>query len=83
MEVEQASAQIDVLIGKRSRMEEQSREEEMAWKASVRAYNAHQVEERRSAWLEHHIRMAAIHEDLARNHRQNAAALDQRSSEGA
>ena len=71
----EATDQIDALIGKRARMQEQSRAEEMAWKESVRLHHARLSEGRRAAWREFHEHMQRLHEALAEEHRARAEGL--------
>ena len=74
----EATDQIDALIGKRARMEEQNRAEEMAWRESVRKHRA--AERRRLfwEWIRHHEHMQRLHEGLAAEHAARALELSDR-----
>ena len=70
------------LIERRSRRGETTADErEESWKASVRAYNARQLEENRQAWCEYHQEQAARHravlEQLIARHEAEAERLSE------
>jgi hypothetical protein len=56
--IEAAEASIDSFIERRIREAGEQHRVEEEWKASVRKYNAKHREERRTAWLEFHLRQA-------------------------
>lgn len=70
-----AADQLDQLIDKRARGNEAENAREMIWKDSVRRFQARRREQRRWQWIRHHEHMCELHEDLAREHAQKAAAL--------
>lgn len=77
--MEATTDQIDALIGKRSRMQEQTRAEEMAWKESVRRHNEKNRRANRAAWHSFHLNQAQRIErtagELVAHHRERAELL--------
>ena len=74
-----ADSQLDALIGKRARMEEQSRDEEESWKESVRKFHDIRLREIRAQWYGFHLDQAERIErtaaELVSHHRKRAEAL--------
>ena len=80
-------AELERLIERRSRREQNPDEREELWKARVRAYNGRQQEEMRLAWCEYHQGQAARHratlEALISRHEAQAAKLQATGGGGA
>jgi hypothetical protein len=83
IDVERAEMELDALLERRAREAERANREAEAWAASERRYNLRQAEERRQAWISWHRRQAALFEDLAAEHREQAGKLIDRGSLGA
>jgi hypothetical protein len=76
---EMVEKELTLMIEKRSRKEPAPDEQEEAWKASVRAYNAARSKERRAEWYAYHLdqaeRLRRTMEPLIVLHEARAAAL--------
>lgn len=75
--MEATTDQIDALIGKRSRMKEQGRDEEMAWKESVRRHHATERARIRWEWIRHFEHMRGLHTALATSYADRARQLEE------
>ncbi len=70
------SDELDLLIERRSRNVTDADEAHELWKESVRRYHRMQEEEHREAWCQYERHMATLHAQLAREHEERAAALE-------
>jgi hypothetical protein len=70
---EVVDAELDRMIEKRARREHNP--EEMAWKSSVKRYNARQRKEIAALWFAHFCRMAANHARISEDYERRAEDL--------
>ena len=75
MDVEQASAQIDVLIDRRARERSKANDLEAFYVESVRRFNERRRQANRWEWIRFFDRMAASHPTLATSYENWAEAL--------
>ena len=75
MDLEQASAQIDVLIDRRARERSKANELEDLWRESVRKHRERRRRENRALWYAHFCGMAESHARLAADYERRAEAL--------
>jgi hypothetical protein len=72
---EPGAAELDRLIERRSRKEQDPDEREDLWVESVRIFHERARAERRQQWTEFHRGMALLHGRLAAEHEEKAAKL--------
>ncbi len=68
MDVEQASAQIDVLIERRASQKDEANQLEVFYAESVRRYNEQRRRENKALWYEHYCRMSESHRKLSEDY---------------
>ena len=75
VDVAKASDQLDALLDERVAGREEATAAEMAWKASVRRYNAKLGRENRAAWYAFYSRLVASLKASAERYERRAEAL--------
>ncbi len=75
MDLEQASAQIDVLIDRRARERSKANELEDLWRESVSKHHERTRRENRAQWYAHFCGMAESHVRLAEDYERRAKEL--------
>ncbi len=75
MDLEQTSAQIDVLIEHRAKDRSKENELEEMWKASERRHREKRRRKNAAAWYSYHCHMHDLHQGLAADYRSRAESL--------
>lgn len=75
MGLEQASAQIDVLIERKAQEREKVNDLEDMWRESERRHNERLRREYAAAWYAHEVHMQELHTQLAQEHAAKAQQL--------